>query len=126
MSPELYRTFYPDWRESRRNAVGDALRAEDTAVWVALSDAAPVGFVAVKYDADSRMGEIYTIAVDPEHQRRGSGEALTQFAMDRMRDAGMTVAMVETGSDPGHAPARRTYAKTGFELLPVSRYFKKL
>lgn len=43
-----------------------------------------------------------------------------------MKDAGMSIAMVETGGDPGHAPARRTYEKLGFGLLPISRYFKKL
>jgi hypothetical protein len=43
-----------------------------------------------------------------------------------MKDAGMSIAMVETGGDPGHAPARRTYEKLGFGLLPIARYFKKL
>jgi hypothetical protein len=38
----------------------------------------------------------------------------------------MSVAMVETGADPGHGPARRTYEKAGFEQLPIARYFKKL
>jgi GNAT superfamily N-acetyltransferase len=54
------------------------------------------------------------------------GAALTYFALAWMQDAGMSVAMVETGADPGHGPARRTYAKAGFELLPIARYFKKL
>jgi hypothetical protein len=35
----------------------------------------------------------------------------------------MSVAMVETGGDPGHAPARRTYEKAGFGLFPTARYF---
>lgn len=38
----------------------------------------------------------------------------------------MSVAMVETGGDPGHERARHTYEKAGFELLPAARYFKKL
>lgn len=38
----------------------------------------------------------------------------------------MSVAMVETGGDPGHERARHTYEKAGFELFPVARYFKKL
>jgi hypothetical protein len=38
----------------------------------------------------------------------------------------MTVAMVETGGDPGHAAARRTYEKAGYILLPIARYFKSL
>jgi hypothetical protein len=38
----------------------------------------------------------------------------------------MTTAMVETGGDPGHAPARRTYEAAGFHPFPVVKYFKKL
>lgn len=38
----------------------------------------------------------------------------------------MSVAMVETGGEPGRARSRHTYEKAGFELLPVARYFKKL
>jgi hypothetical protein len=43
-----------------------------------------------------------------------------------MKDAGMSIAMVETGGDPGHERARYIYEKVGFELFPVARYFKKL
>ncbi|MBD1826778.1 GNAT family N-acetyltransferase [Microcoleus sp. FACHB-61] len=43
-----------------------------------------------------------------------------------MKDAGMAVAMVETGGDRGYERARRTYQKLGFGLLPIARYFKKL
>ena len=35
-------------------------------------------------------------------------------------------AVVETGGDPGHAAARRTYEKAGLVLLPIARYFKNL
>ncbi len=38
----------------------------------------------------------------------------------------MALAMVETGGDPGHAPARRSYERSGFVQLPIARYFKKL
>ena len=72
------------------------------------------------------MGEIYMVAVDPDFQGRGIGSALIEFALDWMKDAGMSIAMVETGGDPGHASARHTYEKSGFELLSIARYFKKL
>jgi ribosomal protein S18 acetylase RimI-like enzyme len=100
--------------------------AEDTKVWVAIDAGTTVGFVAVKFHSAPHMGEISMIAVEPDYQHRGIGTALTAFALDRMRDAGMSVAMLETGDDPGHAPARRTYEKVGFGLLPIARYFKKL
>jgi RimJ/RimL family protein N-acetyltransferase len=38
----------------------------------------------------------------------------------------MAIAMVETGGDPGHAPARAAYEKAGFRVLPLARYFRKL
>jgi GNAT superfamily N-acetyltransferase len=85
-----------------------------------------VGFVAVKLHSEDSMGEIYMVAVDPDFQGRGIGSTSIEFALDRMKDAGMSIAMVETGGDLGHAPARHTYEKVGFELFPVARYFKKL
>ena len=125
--PEVYHAFYPEsWMASQQQAVEAVCAAEDTHVWVALDDASPVGFVAVKlHDADS-MGEIYMVAVDPEQQGRGIGSELIAYALDWMKAAGMAIAMVETGGDPGHGPARHTYEKMGFGLFPVARYFKKL
>jgi mycothiol synthase len=111
---------------SQQKAVEDVCVAEDTNVWVAIDAGSPVGFVAVKLHSKDSMGEIYMVAVDPDYQGRGIGSALTEFALDWMRNAGMSIAMVETGSDPGHAPARHTYEKMGFGRFPVARYFKKL
>ena len=34
--------------------------------------------------------------------------------------------VVETGGDPGHAPARAAYEAAGFTLLPIARYFRVL
>lgn len=126
MDAEVYRQFYPDWRVNQQKAVEDVCAAEDTNVWVAIDAGTVAGFVAVKLDLESSMGEIYMVAVDPDFQGRGIGTALTEFALDWMKNAGMSVAMVETGGDLGHAPARHTYEKVGFKLLPIARYFKKL
>lgn len=127
MDLDVYQSFYPDgWRVSQQEAVEGVCAAEDTNVWVAIDAGSTMGFVAVKLDSESSMGEIYMIAVDPDFQGRGIGSALTEFAVNWMKDAGMSVAMVETGGDPGHAAARRTYEKAGFGLLPIARYFKKL
>jgi GNAT superfamily N-acetyltransferase len=127
MDLDVYREFYPnDWRVSQQKAVEAGCAAEDTHVWVAMEADLTTGFVAVKLDAETYMGEIYMVAVDPAFQGCGIGSALTQFALDWMKEAGMSIAMVETGGDPGHAPARHTYEKVGFRLLPIARYFKKL
>jgi GNAT superfamily N-acetyltransferase len=127
LNPDVYQAFYPDhWRVSQQKAVEDVCAAEDTHVWVAVDASSTVGFVAVKLHADDSMGEIYMVAVDPDFQGRGIGSALIEFALNWMKEAGMAIAMVETGGDPGHAPARHTYEKMGFGLFPVARYFKKL
>ena len=64
--------------------------------------------------------------VDPGYQRRGIAAVLTRHALARMKAAGMSTAMVETGGDPGHAPARATYEAAGFRLFPVAKYFRML
>jgi ribosomal protein S18 acetylase RimI-like enzyme len=127
MDADVYQAFYPNhWQVSQKKAIEDVCAAEDTTVWVAMDASLIVGFVAVKLHSEDSMGEIYMVAVDPDSQGYGIGSALIEFAIAHMNDAGMSIAMVETGGDPGHAPARHTYEKLGFGLLPVARYFKKL
>ena len=126
MDPEVYREHFPDWREVQRKAVEAACDDEEVHVWVASEGDETMGFVALRLHAEDRMGEVYMIAVDPDYQRRGIAAALTEHSLDWFRQVGMTNAMVETGGDPGHAPARRTYEAAGFRLFPVARYFKKL
>jgi ribosomal protein S18 acetylase RimI-like enzyme len=126
MDLDVYGQLHPDWRVTQQKAVENVCAAEDVKVWVAIDAPSVVGFVAVKFYSQTRMGEIYMIAVDPDFQRRGIGAALMEFALASMRDAGMSVAMVETGGDSGHAPARSLYEQQGFRLLPIARYFKKL
>ena len=72
------------------------------------------------------VGEIYILAVDPAYQRQGVATTLMQFAMGKMREAGMAIVMVETGDDPGHSSSRATYENAGFDRWPVARYFRKL
>ena len=127
LGSEIFDSFYPnDWRETQQQAVQDACASREKRVWVAEAGANVVGFVAVELHPETSMGEIHMLAVDPDYQGGGLGTALTEFALAWMGDAGMAVAMVETGGDPGHAAARRTYEKAGYVQLPIARYFKKL
>lgn len=127
LGSQIFRRLHPDWQEDQRRTVEGVLAAKKGRVWVAEVDDTAVGFVAVEHHHPKRgMGEISILAVDPDHQGDGIGTALAAFALDRLKDAGMKVAMVETGGDPGHAAARRTYEKAGYVLLPIARYFKNL
>ena len=66
------------------------------------------------------------LAVHPEYQKRGIAAQLNQAALDAMKAAGVKLAIVETGGDDGHAPARKAYEKAGYTGLPIVRYFKEL
>jgi GNAT superfamily N-acetyltransferase len=72
------------------------------------------------------IGEIEMIAVDPAHQRLGIAAALIDRSIDRFRAAGLKLAGIGTGGDPGHAPARAAYEKAGFTPLPLVHYYKPL
>lgn len=125
LDPAVYRAFYrDDWRVAQRRAVASACSDKETHVWVASEQSRTVGFVALKLHPEDRMGEIHMIAVDPDFQRRGIAAALTSHSVGWFKKAGMSVVMVETGGDPGHAPARQAYESAGFRLFPVARYFK--
>ncbi|MEL7244837.1 MAG: GNAT family N-acetyltransferase [Cyanobacteria bacterium J06641_2] len=128
LNPDVYRAFYPDsWLVRQQKEVEDACADKDVNVWVALNDDdSVVGFVAAKLHPEDSMGEIYMVAVEPDFQGQGIGSALIEFALSWMKNAGMSIAMVETASDSGHENARHTYEKVGFELFPIARYFKKL
>ena len=122
----VYTELHPDWRVTQRRAVEAALLADDEHVWVAEVDAAVAGFVAVTLHDDESIGEVYMIAVDPAFQRTGVATALLTFATGWIKEQGRAVALVETGGDPGHAPARHTYERFGFTGLPIVKYFKNL
>jgi len=62
--------------------------------------------------AHDPIGEVYVIGVDPDHQGRGLGRALTVAGLARLRGQGLPQAMLYVESD--NAPARATYRTLGF------------
>ena len=126
LGPEINDALQPDWRGKQKLDVEDVLATTTGNVWVAEVDDIVAGFVAVRIHDDRRIGEIEMLAVDPPRQGAGIGTALTKWALDSIKASGISIAMVETGADPGHVPARRTYENAGMKLVPVSRYFMKL
>ncbi len=123
---EIFVRLHGDWRIYQEQSVRDVLANDAMHAWVAESGRTVVAFVAATLHADRLIGEIWMLAVDPEHQEVGVGTALTQFATDWLRESGMKVAMVHTGGDPGHAPARRVYEQSGYTLFSAAQYYKAL
>jgi GNAT superfamily N-acetyltransferase len=123
----IYAMIWPDWRTSQRAGIEKVCKErEKTTVWVAELDGRVVGFLAYELNTNDKTGEVVLLAVHPEHQNLGIGTELNQFALEKMKESGMTMARAETGGDPSHAPARRSYEKAGYAALPLVRYFKDL
>ena len=127
LGDSVFLRLHPAWRSSQAEAVRSACTSDDRDVFVAVVQGRPVGFVSVALNAfHDRMGWIDIIGVDPDYQRRGIATRLTERAADHMRSEGMDIAVIETGGDPGHAPARAAYEAAGFTVLPIARYFRLL
>ena len=127
LGPEIYHLVYPDWRRAQASAVEAVCRAPENDVWVAVVDDRPVGFVAVCFidEGAARAGEIYMIAVNPAHQGAGVGGSLMQRAITEIKAQGVELAVVATGGDPGHAPARALYENLHFNAQRQVRYYRR-
>jgi GNAT superfamily N-acetyltransferase len=123
----IFLRLHPDWRSGQADAVRSSCTSGERDVFVAVAGERRVGFVAVALNAfHARMGVVDIIGVDPEYQRQGVASRLMEAATEHMRSSGMDIAVVETGGDPGHGPARALYEAGGFTLLPIARYFRLL
>lgn len=127
MGDEIFERLYgDDWRRQQQQDVEKVLADDEMEVWVAVVNGEVVGFVAAILKVDSGMGEVYMVAVDPDSQNHGLGTRLTNVATDWIQEAGLPLAIISTGGDAGHAPARRTYEKAGYTAVPSVNYFKAL
>lgn len=123
----VYRNFYPGGWEARQRAdVGRLLDEEAGQIRVAVEGDTVLGWIGIRLHPEDSLGEIHILAADPPHQKRGIARALIGSAESEIRDAGMAMVMVETGGDPGHAPARACYEGAGYVTWAVARYFKPL
>jgi ribosomal protein S18 acetylase RimI-like enzyme len=127
LGPEIYPILYPDWRQRQRDSVAEVCAdGAGLTVLVAEVDGVVAGFIAYELDMVEKTGEVDLLAVHPDHQNHGIGTALNTYALAEMRARGARLAVVATGGDPGHAPARRSYEKAGYTGLPLVRYYKAL
>ena len=127
LGSEIYTTIYPDWRRQQRETVERVFRDRDKfIVWLAELDGTIAGFIVYFLDIQERVGEVDLLAVHPKYQNLGIAEELNNLVLEKMKKSGMKLAVVGTGGDPGHAPARRSYEKAGYTALPLVRYYKVL
>lgn len=86
-----------------------------------------VGFIMFHLDYERKLGTIGNNASDPLAGEKGVGQEMYAFALEFFRKEGMKMAMVHTGLDEAHLPARKAYERAGFDrTVPEVLYFKML
>ena len=128
LGPVTFAEVYPDWRAAQAAVVERCCADESADVAVAEVQGRVVGFVvtARRTEDAAEIGEVDLLAVDPDHQGRGVGRALLDAALEQVRRYGVDLAVVATGGDEGHAPARALYEGAGFRPYPQVRYYRRL
>ncbi len=126
LGTKIYRLIYPDWQTSQRAVVETIRQDEKNTSWIAEVDGVIAGFITWELNYREQTGEVQLPAVHPAYQNQGIGTALNEFALRALKESGMKPAVVGTGGDPGHAPARRSYEKAGYRALPIVRYYQDL
>jgi ribosomal protein S18 acetylase RimI-like enzyme len=140
-------TFGPFYEDSFRPLVGELIFANQHGNWrddyriqvaelhdpgqqkyiaVAEADGVIAGYVAWSVDPPRHNGSVTMLAVSAGHRRNHTGTALCEHAFGEMRALGAEVAVISTGGDPFHAPARALYERLGCTKLPVAVYYRQL
>jgi len=125
LGPCIYPIIYPDWRKRQKEGVEYLSTNTKINLWVAEVDGIVIGYIAYEL-YDDQTGEVQLLAVHPDYQNRGIGTQLNNLALQKMKAGRAKLAIVSTGGDESHAPARRSYDKSGYTALPLVKYYKDL
>ena len=102
----------------------DGLRAPEVTFWSVWEGEGLMGCGALK-ELDSAWGEIKSMRTARGHLRKGVASAVLDHIIAEAQRRGYRRVSLETGSMPAFEPARRLYARFGFELCePFADYAK--
>ena len=84
-----------------------------------------IGFCWTKihHDLNPKRGEIFVIAIDPDHQGNGTGKQLTLSGLNWLQSNGVTEAMLYVESD--NAAANHVYSSLGFQHELTNRAYER-
>jgi len=125
---ELHRDAWSIWGESKHTTeVYRRLRSAplyDPALDVVLEfEGQLVSYCVLWVDTENRAGLFEPVGTRPSAARRGFGRAVIYEAFRRLREKGMTRAIVGTGSV--NKPALALYASAGFEVAERQHTYVK-
>jgi putative acetyltransferase len=108
--------------ESKHALDLDGLRKPEITFWSVLDGAAIVGCGALKR-LDPEHAEVKSMRTDPARRRGGVASLLLSHLIAEARGTGFARLSLETGSADFFLPARRLYAKFGFQVCePFADY----
>jgi ribosomal-protein-alanine N-acetyltransferase len=87
--------------------------------FVAKNDGKIVGYLIFRMMVDEM--HFLNVAIHPDFQRHGLGQALVYFAMQTGKMCGMKAATLEVR--PSNLPAQRLYRKFGFQKVGVRKNY---
>lgn len=100
----------------------EALTASRVTFWTARDEGTLLGCAALA-DLGGGGGEVKSMRTAPASRGRGVAAALLGHLLDTARERGYARVSLETGSQDFFAPARRLYARHGFEVCgPFGSY----
>ena len=91
----------------------EQLRERGITFWSAWESSELLGCGALK-ELDAQHGEIKSMRTARRHLRKGVGSAMLDHIVTEARRRGYLRLSLETGAQPGFAPARQLYARAGF------------
>ena len=122
-----------DWHPEQGGMTLEVLQARQSESWYDPEgfllhevDGDLAGFCWTKVHADQSppLGEIYVIAVHPEHHGRGLGRALTLAGLAHLAGRGLRHAILYVESD--NRPALRMYWGLGFDKEFTNRAYQRI
>jgi GNAT superfamily N-acetyltransferase len=121
----MFYQYHGDWKQTKHRRICEGLTSGRG--YVALADGQVAGFIFYIVDEGTKTGIVEENAVASQFRGLGIAQRLYDYVFAKMREEGMVYAMVSTGLDEAHAPARRAYEKAGFgKGIGNIRYYKEL
>lgn len=93
----------------------DGLRRPEVTFWAAWEGETLLGVGALK-QISPRHAEIKSMRTARAHRGQGVARAMLEHILDEARRRGYARLSLETGAQPEFEPARRLYARYGFEF----------
>lgn len=113
---ELYHILYENKYQDKEYQLRETVTKAPAHCRICERNGKIVGFITFNYDDKRKIGIICNNAADRVCGEKGIGQEMYQAVLKIFRDNGMLAAMVSTGLDEGHRPARTAYQRAGFLL----------